>query len=82
MDVPSTAHFLGGCSIGSNENNGVVNSRGEVFNYQNLYVVDGSIIAGNLSVNPALTITALAEYIMAQIPPKKTLDQNNIVQER
>jgi len=33
--------------------------------------VDGSIIPVNLGVNPSLTITALAEYIMSQIRENK-----------
>ncbi len=32
--------------------------------------VDGSIVPANLGVNPSLTITALAEYIMDKIPRK------------
>ena len=32
------------------------------------YIVDGSIVPANLGVNPSLTITALAEYIMDKIP--------------
>ena len=33
-------------------------------------VIDGSNVPANLGVNPALTITAIAEYIMSQIPEK------------
>ena len=35
-----------------------------------MYVADGSVVPANLGVNPALTITALSEYIMEQVPPK------------
>ncbi|USE84508.1 GMC family oxidoreductase [Acinetobacter tibetensis] len=41
---------------------------GQVFGYKNLRVIDGSIVPGNLGVNPSLTITALSEFAMSQIP--------------
>jgi cholesterol oxidase len=44
-------------------NTGVVNEFGEVWNYPNLYVSDGSIIPTALSVNPSATISALSERI-------------------
>jgi len=47
----------------------VVDHRNRVFGYRNLYVCDGSVIAANLGVNPSLTICALAERAMSQIPP-------------
>lgn len=34
-------------------------------------VVDGSALPANVGVNPSLTITALAERAMAQMPPKE-----------
>ena len=33
-------------------------------------MVDGSIVPANLGVNPSLTITALAEYVMSQVEEK------------
>ncbi|WP_237717141.1 GMC oxidoreductase [Cupriavidus basilensis] len=39
-----------------------------IFGYRNLLVCDGAAMPANPGVNPALTITALAEYAMAQIP--------------
>jgi cholesterol oxidase len=56
-----TVHPLGGCKMGTEIQNGVVNHKGEVFNYPNLYVSDGSIFPKALGVNPSLTIAALAE---------------------
>jgi cholesterol oxidase len=56
-----TAHPLGGCAMGDSPTTSVVNDRGEVWGYPNLFVVDGSIIPTALAVNPSLTIAALAE---------------------
>ena len=39
-----------------------------------MYVADASAIPSNLGVNPSLTITALAEYAMSRMPPKKGAD--------
>lgn len=68
FDTSSTAHILGGCIMSDLPENGVIDFSGKIHGYDNLYVVDGSIVPANLGVNPSLTITALAEYIMEQIP--------------
>jgi cholesterol oxidase len=56
-----TVHPLGGCPMGENETMGVVNSYGQVFNYPNLYISDGSVMPGPVGANPSLTIAALAD---------------------
>lgn len=56
-----TAHPLGGCAMSDRSEDGVVNDRGEVWGHPGLFVVDGAIIPGPLSVNPSMTITALSE---------------------
>jgi len=73
-----TAHPLGGCPMGINASEGTVNSFGQVFRgktgdktYDDLYVVDGSIIPNALGVNPSLTISALAFRIAEQIAMSK-----------
>jgi cholesterol oxidase len=68
LDTPSTAHILGGCTIGRDASQGVVDINQEVFNYPGLYVVDASVIPANLGVNPSLTVLALAERAMQRIP--------------
>jgi cholesterol oxidase len=58
-----TAHPLGGCFMGTDPAGSVTNHRGAVWGYPNLYVADGSLIPSALSVNPSLTISALAERV-------------------
>lgn len=68
-NIPSTAHILGGAVIGADPSRGVVDARQRVFGYENLLVCDGAAVPANVGVNPSLTITALAEHAMAQVPP-------------
>jgi cholesterol oxidase len=51
-----TYHPLGGAIL-----NKATDNYGRLQGYTGLYVVDGSLIPGNTSVNPFVTITALAE---------------------
>jgi len=67
-NTSSTAHILGGATMGRSAAEGVCDAQGRVFGYPNLYVADGSLVPANLGVNPALTITALSEYVMSGIP--------------
>jgi cholesterol oxidase len=71
LGIPATAHLIGGCPIGRDADEGVVDVRMQVFNYPGLYVVDGSVIPANPGVNPSLTIAALAEHAMSHIPSKE-----------
>ena len=58
-----TPHPLGGCNMGGSAVTGVVDHKGEVFGYRNLYVADGAIIPEAIGANPSKTIAALAERI-------------------
>jgi len=68
LGTPSTAHILGGACMGDSPASGVIDRDHQVFGYPGLYVIDGSAVSANPGVNPSLTITALAERAMAQIP--------------
>jgi cholesterol oxidase len=67
--IPSTAHILGGAVMGKDVVHGVINLNNEVFGYKNMYVIDGSMISANPGVNPALSITAIAERAIDKIKP-------------
>jgi cholesterol oxidase len=57
-----TYHPLGGAVL-----NKATDNYGRLAGYPGLYVIDGSLIPGNTSVNPFVTITALAERNIEQI---------------
>lgn len=80
LDIPTTAHILGGCSIGP-QGHGVVDASHRVYGYQGLYVCDGSVMPANLGVNPSLTITALTEHAMDAVPPKGAAESPIVAQE-
>lgn len=67
FNLSSTAHILGGCPMGRDQNDGVIDKYGRLFGHENFYVADGSIIPVNLSVNPSLTILALSEWVMSHV---------------
>ncbi|MDS1272567.1 GMC family oxidoreductase [Lipingzhangella sp. LS1_29] len=74
FDIPMTAHFLGGCPIGSSPEHGVVDPYHRLYGHPGIHVVDGSSVSANLGVNPSLTITAQAERAMSLWPNKGDAD--------
>ena len=60
-------HPLGGCVLGKATDN-----YGRVKGYSKLYVTDGSLVPGNIGVNPFVTITALAERTMTRVLAEDT----------
>lgn len=68
MNIPMTAHFIGGCVIGDSPATGVVDPYHRLYGYPGLHVVDGSTLSANLGVNPSLSITAQAERAMSLWP--------------
>ncbi|WP_437840414.1 GMC oxidoreductase [Sorangium sp. So ce1153] len=65
--LPITVHSLGGCRMGNSAEEGVTSGLGEVFNYPNLFVLDGSILPAATGVNPSHTIAAVAERNIERI---------------
>jgi cholesterol oxidase len=70
VNVPMTAHIIGGCVISDAPETGVIDAYHRVHGYPTLHVVDGAAISANLGVNPSLTITAQAERAMSLWPNK------------
>ncbi|WP_420632148.1 GMC family oxidoreductase N-terminal domain-containing protein [Candidatus Leptofilum sp.] len=66
-----TSHPLGGCPMGEDAWQGVVNHKGQVFAgergtaiHEGLYICDGSVIPHSIGVNLLLTISAMTERAM------------------
>lgn len=68
-NMSTTAHILGGCAIGEDATAAVIDVNHQVFGHPGLYVTDAAAIPSNVGVNPALTITALAERFCSRFPP-------------
>ena len=69
LGIPSTAHILGGCTMGANAQEGAIDPNHRLYGYPDCLVVDGSAMSANPGVNPSLTITAMAERAFARVPP-------------
>ncbi|NQX69607.1 GMC family oxidoreductase [Paenibacillus alba] len=58
--VPDTQHLMGGCRMGNNPVNSVVNSYGQSHDIPNLFICDASLFVTSSGANPTHTIMALA----------------------
>jgi cholesterol oxidase len=74
VNMPMTAHFLGGCAIGATPADGVLDPYQRVHGYPTLHVLDGAAVTANLGVNPSLTITAQAERAVSLWPNRGEAD--------
>jgi choline dehydrogenase-like flavoprotein len=68
--IGDTGHLLGTCRMGTNPKTSVLNPFCQTHDVRNLFVVDGSNFVTSASVNPTLTIGAIAlragDYLIAQ----------------
>lgn len=62
-----TVHPLGGCPMGRDAREGVVDEWGEVHNHPGLFVADGSVMPGPVGANPSLTIAAMADRFAGRL---------------
>jgi choline dehydrogenase-like flavoprotein len=62
-----TSHPQGGNAISSDPEKGVVDERFRVHGTENVYVCDASVFPSSVTVNPQLTVMALADYAAPNI---------------
>lgn len=68
IGLPGTDRELGGCCIGGNPRDGVIDAYHRVFGYPSLSVVGAAAVTADPGVNPALTVCAQAERAAAFWP--------------
>ncbi len=72
--IISAFHPLGTCRMGTSPSNSVVDMNHKVWDIENLFIVDGSVVPTSIGVNPQITIMALAtraaEKIAEAVTPK------------
>ena len=64
--IHGSSHPQGGNAMSDSKKKGVVNNQFKVHGYENLYVCDASVFPTTITVNPQLTIMAMAEYLSNQ----------------
>jgi len=68
VEIP---HNIGGVRMGNSIADGVVDTYGRVFGYENFIILDGSILPTSLGPNPVNTILAFAERSMEKVVKHK-----------
>lgn len=62
-----SAHQISSVRMAASSDNGPVDPQGELFECENLFVADGSVLPTSLGINPMLTIEAMAHMIAQNI---------------
>jgi len=62
-----TSHVQGTCRMGPDPERSVVDMRGQSHDVAGLFVADASLLPWTLSVNPSLTVMALALHVSQQV---------------
>jgi choline dehydrogenase-like flavoprotein len=60
-------HLMGGCALGADPKDSVVNERFQLHGFSNLFVADSSVFPAAPGINPALTIMALSHRASQEI---------------
>jgi choline dehydrogenase-like flavoprotein len=75
LAIDRYAHLVGGCRMGSDPEDSVVDASHRAWDLANLFIADGSVMPTQGSANPALTIMALSSRLAELLDLKRT-DRN------
>ena len=62
-----SVHLFGTCPMGENQSKCAIDTTGKIFNYNNIYVCDSSILPTATNVNPQGPLMLLAHKISEEI---------------
>jgi choline dehydrogenase-like flavoprotein len=71
LTIDRYAHLVGGCRMGTDREQSVIDADHRVWGVPNLFVCDGSVMPTQGSANPALTIMALASRLAERLAAKR-----------
>ena len=67
LEIDRYAHLVGGCRMGTDPDESVIDSDHRVWGVPNLFLADGSVMPTQGSANPALTIMALSSRLAGRL---------------
>jgi choline dehydrogenase-like flavoprotein len=70
LTIDRYAHLVGGCRMGTDPENSVIDADHRAWGVPNLFIADGSVMPTQGSANPALTVMALASRLAGRMGAK------------